>query len=95
MSAMVERALSTRSIICLATGKLARDDAKKIEVFNDLCKRLYRMRVSCPWAMRGKTENKVRLEARIRTGVRVWPAWIGRDIQRRNGVDLDMKIFKL
>lgn len=45
--------------------------------------------------MRGKTENKVRLEARIRTGVRVWPAWIGRDIQRRNGVDLDMKIFKL
>ena len=40
MSAMVERALSTRSIICLATGKLARDDAKKIEVFNDLCKRL-------------------------------------------------------
>ena len=27
-------------IICLAMGKLARDDAKKIEVFNDLCKRL-------------------------------------------------------
>ena len=27
-------------IICLAMGKLARDDAKKIEVFNELCKRL-------------------------------------------------------
>ena len=28
-------------IICLAMGKLARDDAKKIKVFNELCKRLY------------------------------------------------------
>ena len=27
-------------IICLVMGKLARDDAKKIKVFNELCKRL-------------------------------------------------------
>lgn len=45
--------------------------------------------------MSRKTESKIRLEATVRAGVRVSPAWMRSDVERRNGLDLNMKIFKL